>query len=173
MIFCHVHGSVSPLLCSLHTFCCLWASTPWCIFYFLSFISQILSHCSLWLCTSPSQIPSERFDGINHSTILLSRVLQLDPFLALAESIDGYLWVRHTFFAGEAAARVGGRVRITGYSNLWMENHPKGGHGFGRDHKASQKRTLFGFSHRVILKMGKVMATKVWKSKKMWCPQHT
>ncbi|EFB22730.1 hypothetical protein PANDA_015072 [Ailuropoda melanoleuca] len=38
------------------------------------------------------QVPIERFDGINHSTILLSRVLQLDPFLALAESIDGYLW---------------------------------------------------------------------------------
>lgn len=56
------------------------------------------SHYWLWVCTPPSQIPNERSDGMNHSTILLSGVLQLDTTLALSQYVDGFFWVGHTFF---------------------------------------------------------------------------
>lgn len=66
--------------------------------YLLLFSPKFLSLYWLQLCTSLGQIPRDRYDGISHCIILLSWLLQLDPFLDLTQAADGCLWIGHTFF---------------------------------------------------------------------------
>lgn len=174
MVFCHVHGSFFLLPCSLCIFCCLQSSTPWCVFYSFFYFSN--------------PFPTAHSNFVHLPVRFQVRALMgsvIPPFgwvdfhswtLSCPCLVYGWLpldWT-HILLLQKLQSELGeewGSQDIT-YSNLWMENHPKGSHGLGRDLKASQKGTLFGLSYRVtFMKMGKVIATLVWKSKKMWCPR--
>lgn len=74
---------------------------------FLCLSLKAFLHYWLWLFTSPSQIPSGRSDGFSHSTILLSRVLQLDPLLPLPSLWMAAFGLGMHSLAEEAVARVG------------------------------------------------------------------
>lgn len=140
VIFCHVCGSVFPLPCSTHLSLPL-GFYPLIVPSVFYFSPKLFSHYWSQLCTSFSQIPSDRYDGISHYTMLLSRVSSWTP----SWTHPGYRWQllswAHILCLEKLQQDLGVAWELWDikYSNLWMESHPEESHGLGRDSMASQK----------------------------------